>query len=360
MTYNIQTLAGGTARTLRRLAFVATSGAALALSSVAVSADDVADFYSGKTVTLINGFPTGGPAQASVEVFIKHLQNHIPGKPGVISQNMPGAGTLRAANYVANAADKDGLTMGLFSANVLLAHLWEQSGVEFDPREMGWLGSPTRRPTAIATFRTEAPAKTIQEAMEIETTVGSSGSGASSSVYARLMNSMLGTKFKLVLGYKGGPAIMLALEQGEIDGRLGYSWASLKRRYQSQLDDGTLHVLAQLAVIPDPELTEMGVPLILDLVEDDTDRKIMELVFGVEEMSRPYAVPPGTPEDRLAALRQAVTDTVNDPEYIAEVKAKLPDPIFLTTGEQVDAFIADAYALPEDVIADTIRIMRAE
>ena len=345
----------------RRLLLTASALTALSLTfGVAADADEVSDFYAGKTVTLINGFPPGGLAQASVDVFVKHLQNHIPGNPQVISENMPGAGTLRAANYVFNAADKDGTVIGLFSANILLAHLWQQTGVEFDPREVNWLGSPTRRPTAIALFRTDAPAKTFEEAMEVDTNIGSSGAGASTSVYARLLNSTVGTKFNLVLGYQGNPRILLALEQGEVHGLLGYSWASVKRRQGHLLDNGTLHVIAQLAIVPDPELTEMGVPLAIDYVEDEMDKRIMRLVFGVEEMSRPYALPPGVPEERVAALQQAVSDTVNDPAYIADVKANLPDPIFLSTGQEIADFIASAYDLPEAVIANAIQVMKGE
>lgn len=345
----------------RRTVMAAAVATALALAAgPAALADEVADFYAGKTVTLITGFPPGGPAQASLDVFVEHLQNHIPGNPQVVAQNMPGAGTLRAANYVFNAADKDGTVIGLFSANILLAHLWKQSGVEFDPREVNWLGSPTRRPTAIALFRTDAPAKTFEEAMQVETNIGSSGAGASSSVYARLLNATAGTKFNLVLGYEGNPRILLALEQGEIHGQLGYSWASVKQRQGHLLESGAWHVIAQLAIVPDPELTEMGVPMAIDYVDDPMDKRIMRLVFGVEEMSRPYALPPGVPANRVAALRQAVTDTVNDPAYIADVQAKLPDPVFLTTGAEIDAFIADAYGLPQEVIDNAIRIMSGD
>ncbi len=333
---------------LTGLGMVAVAGFAMMTS--AASADEVADFYKGKTITLINGFPTGGPAQASVNVFIKHLANHIPGKPKIVSKNQPGAGTLRAANFVFNAADKDGTVIGLFSAGALLAPLWNAKGAKYDPRTAGWLGSPTRRPTAIAFFRKDAPAKSWVEAKKIEMTVGSTGAGASSSAYARMLNATAGTKFKLVLGYKGGRRLNLALEQNEIHGRLGYSWASLKRREKHLLGSGVIHVIAQLAVKPDPELKAMGVPMAIDDIKDPIDKRIARTIFGVEEMSRPYAVPAGVPAARLAALRKAVADTVADPAYVAEVKAKLPDPIALTTGAEITKFINDAYGMPENVL----------
>jgi tripartite-type tricarboxylate transporter receptor subunit TctC len=320
----------------------------------------VADFYRGKTITLINGFVVGGPAQASELIFTKHLAKHIPGNPTIMSQSMPGAGTLRAANFVFNAAPKDGTVIGLFSPSALLTHLWKEPGAQFDPRQFGWLGSVTRRPTALALFRTDAPAKTFQEAMQAQSSVGSSGAGAPTSVYARLLNATTGTKFKLVLGYQGQPQILLAMEQGEVHGLLGYSWGSLKQELPHLLENKTFRVLAQLAVVPDPELTQMGVPMALDFVTDESNKRVLRLVFGVEEMSRPYAVPPGVPPQRLAALRKALEDTVNSPEYIAEIKRSLPDPVYLTTGEQIDEFLNEAYSLPQPVIDNAIKLMQEE
>lgn len=323
-------------------------------------ADEVADFYRGKTMTLVSGFVAGGPAQASIDVFLKHLQKHIPGNPTIVTDNMPGAGTLRAANYVFNAAPKDGTVFVLVSANALLAPLWEEEGAQFDPRTVNWLGSPTRRPTAIAFFRQDSGAETFEDAREMELSVGSTGAGAATSIYARLLNAMAGTKFNLVLGYDGNPRVMLAIEQGEVDGQLGYSWGSLKQGQPHLINDNIIRVLAQLSVVPDPELTAQGVPMVLDFVEDPDHKRILSLIFGLEEMQRPYAAPPGVPEERIAALQKAFVDTANDPEYMAEVAAVQPDPIFLTTGEEMAAFIAGAYELPADQVQETIRVMRGE
>lgn len=350
-------------RPSRVMKWVGAALTAILLSAVSppsAIADEVEDFYRGKTITLVSGFVAGGPAQASIDVFLRHLQKHIPGNPTIITDNMPGAGTLRAANYVFNAAPKDGTVIVLVSANALLAPLWQEEGAEFDPRTVGWLGSPTRRPTAIAFFRTDAPAQSFEQAREVELSVGSTGAGAATSVYARLLNAMAGTKFKLVLGYDGSPRVLLAIEQGEVDGQLGYSWGSLKSSQPHLIEDGIVQVLAQLSVVPDPELTEMGVPMVLDFVDEPDHKRILSLIFGLEEMQRPYAVPAGVPEERLAALRKALADTTSDPEYIAEVAAVQPDPIFLTSGEQMAAFIEDAYSLPEDQVQSTIALMRAE
>lgn len=344
-----------------RLARLGLLVALMATVSVSCTTDQSpGDFYAGKTIRVVNGFPAGGPAQAAVDLFFKYFPRHVPGNPTVVSENMPGAGTLRAANYLFNAAPRDGTVMGLVSANAMLAPLWQMAGADYDPREVNWLGSPQKRPTAIAFFRTDAPARTFEEARQTELAVGSSGAGASTSVYARLLNAMAGTRFRLVLGYEGNPRIMLAIEQGEVHGQLGYSWGSLKALNGHLLDQDIVHVLAQLSVVPDEELTAMGVPMVLDFVDDPDHRRILTYIFGLEEMSRPYSVPPGVPEDRVAALRQALVDTYNDPEFRAEWAATQADPLALTTGEAMTQFILDAYSLPPDRIAETSALIKGE
>ncbi len=344
-----------------RYARVGVSAAVLTVAVVLpTSAQNPEEFFAGKTITMINGFPAGGPAQAAVDLFFKYFPRHVPGNPTVVTENMPGAGTLRAANYLFNAAPKDGTVMGLVSANALLAPLWRMPGAEYDSREVNWLGSPQKRPTAIAFFRTDAPAGTFEEAQQVEMAVGSTGAGAVTAVYTRLLNAMAGTRFRLVLGYEGNPRIMLAIEQGEVHGLLGYSWGSLKARNANLLDDDIVRVLAQLSVVPDVELTAMGVPMALDFVDDPDQREILTYIFGLEEMSRPYSVPPGVPGDRVAALRQALVDTYNDSEFQAEWVATQADPLALTTGEAMTQFILDAYSLPEERIVETSALIRGE
>jgi len=309
-------------------------------------AEDPADFYRGKTISIIVGFSPGGGYDNSARVLSKHLGKYVPGHPRVIVQNMPGAGTLVAANHIYNAAPRDGTVIGIVSDLMTIGPLLEMTGAQFDPREIGWLGSLTTRGTALVLVRSDAPAVTVDEARENVVLIGASGPDGTST-YAYLMNEMFGTKFKVVLGYVGGTEINLAIERGEVHGRTGYDWASVKRDHPEWVANKFVTPMIQLALKPSPDLP--GVPLAADLVKTEAERQVLQLLFGYH-FQRTFSAPSGVPAERLAALRKAFKDVTTDPEFRKEAGVFMPQGVDYHSPEEITDFIARSYAMPPEVI----------
>ena len=343
---------------LKALALALLAAVQPAISAPAQAQEDTTAFYRGKTITVVVGFVAGASMDATARVLVGHLTKHIPGSPKYVIQNMPGAGSLIAANHVFNVSPKDGTVIGLFSETIPLAPLWKLKGTQYDPRQVGWIGSTAGRPTGLVLVRSDAPATTIQKATEVELIVGATGPGTPSAAYPRLLNALLDTKVRVVLGYSGGPAVNLAIERGELHGLLGWSWGSMNLEKPDWVKNKFVTVIAQLSRKPNPELA--GVPLIVDLAKTPDDRNIMDLVFRSQEMNRPFAAPPGLPPERLAALRKAFDETVVDPAFVEDVKRSLPDPLSVTSGLEMLDYINQGYATPEATIDRVSKIMALE
>jgi tripartite-type tricarboxylate transporter receptor subunit TctC len=318
------------------------------LLAVPAHAQSVAEFYKGKNVEIFVGYAASGGYDAAARVLARHIGKYIPGQPNVIVRNMPGAASVVAANHVNNVAPKDGTVIGIYADIMPVADLLKMPGVQFDPRTFGWIGSITSRGTPVLELRTDAPAKNFEEVKQKEVLIAAAGPDATSS-YAFLMNEILGTKLKVLMGYSGGSAdIDLAIERGEVHGRASADWSAMEATHPDWLKKNLVHPIVQLSMKADPNLK--GVPLAIDLAKSEEDREVMELVLGTNQYFRSFSVPSGVPADRLAALRDAFAKTMKDPEFIADFTKVSPSGLDVSTPEQIETYVKRVYTFPPKVI----------
>ena len=315
------------------------------------------NFYEGKQVTLLVGSGVGGGYDVYSRLVARHWPKHIPGKPTFVVQNMPSAGSLVATNTLANTSPRDGLTVGQvqnhMSVEPLMGVTGSLSNVKFDARQLNWIGSIAKEFPVIVVWHT-APIKTFKDVMTREMVLGASGTATSDSVYPRLMNEMIGTKFRVIDGYKDNPSMILATETGEIMGRGGWFLSSLMSTQGHQLSEGKLKILAQVALEKHPDLP--SVPLVTEFITDKDKRAKLEFSLSWLPMGRPFVAPPGVPADRLKVLRDSFMATARDPELLAEAK-KMKLEISPLTGEQTQSLVAKLYETPKDVVASVRAIM---
>jgi tripartite-type tricarboxylate transporter receptor subunit TctC len=332
---------------MRRALFL---GLLMLLASLPARAEDgVADFYRGRTVNVIVGYSAGGGYDTYTRILARHLGKHIPGNPTIVVQNMPGAGSLKLANYLYNVAPKDGATIGIFSRGMAMEPLIGMSNTQFDSSKFAWLGSGTSEVSVFVVWHA-APIKTFQDMLEKPFTVGGEGSGSDPDIYALLLKNAFGAKLKLISGYPGTAEVAIALERGEVDSRASWSWSSLKTLKPDWIRDKKVIFPVQLNLTRGKELPD--VPLILQFAKTEAQRQMLKLVLTRQEMARPYAAPPGVPEERKAALRKAFDETWADPELLAEMKARGQE-VNPVSGADVDKLVAELYATPKDVVAET-------
>jgi len=331
------------------LALVATAS----VFATPAPGEGVAEFYKGKTVSVVIGYPPGGGFDATARLLIRHMPRHLPGNPVMIARNMPGAGSLRAANYLFGVAPKDGTEFGIIGPSVPFGPLWSRDGVSFEATKFNWLGSLDRW-TSIAFVWHTAKAQTLDAAMRTEVVVGATGAGDMTVTFPRLTNALLGTKFRVVPGYQGTPDLSLAIERGEVEGRLGWCWDCLKLDKPNWVKEKKITVLLQFAFKKDPELPD--VPLVMDLVRNEADRQIMRLAFGNLEIARPFLAPPDVPADRIAALRSALEATARDPAFLEEAR-KLNMPISVASSREIETLLRDVYATPQPIVDRAAKII---
>ncbi len=309
-------------------------------------AQGVADFYRGKTLSMIIGSGAGGGSDVFSRVFSRYLTKHMPGHPRIIVQNLPAAGGVVAAQEIFNTAPRDGTVLGSVMRTIPFMPLLTEQKVSYDANKMNWLGSLNRETNVIVTWHT-SPSKTLDDIFRRRTVVGTSGFGSDSQVYTQLLNRTLGTKFDLVGGYKGGPEIDLAMERGEVEGRVSITWTSLKTGHVDWVKNHKVNVIAQLGLRRDPDLPD--VPNVLDLVRDPNDRQVFEFLFARQEAGRPYAAPPNVPADRIGALRQAFKAAADDPEFVADIEGRGGSVEFMPGGE-LQSLIAQLYETSPQVL----------
>ena len=319
--------------------------AASVLSPTSVRAQSVEEFYKGKSVNMLIGFSVGGGYDLYGRHLARHIGKHIPGNPTVVPQNMSGAGSLRAANFIYSAAPKDGTAFGTFARTTGINPLLE-SGATFDGTKFTWLGSVTDDVSTCVTWHT-SPVKTWKDFLEKPTTLGGQGPSSEPDIFARLYKNVFGAPVKLVAGYPGTNEIMLAMERGEVEGLCGLSWSTIKGRHTQWLRDKKINIIVQASFKLLPELT--GVPLVLHQTTDIEKLQILRLFLGAQEMARPFAAPPGIPEDRKAALIAAFEATMKDPEFLAEAE-KMNLDVNPVSAKELDQLLAEAYATPKDVL----------
>ena len=292
------------------------------MSTIPASAQSVDEFYKGKTVQIVVGFGAGASYDTYARILAEHIGRHIPGNPKTIVVNMEGAGSLRVANWLYNAASKDGTVFGMSSrAAPFAALIGTQGGTSFDPTQYNWIGSANNEVSTCVAWHTAA-VKTFDQLRDTELIIGGDGPSADGEQFARVMNALFGTKIKIVSGYPGGNAINLAVERGEVQGRCGWSWSGIVAERKQWIDEKKINVLVQFGLNRHPDLP--NVPSILDYAKTDEQKQILQLVLARQPLGRPFFAPPGVPADRADALRAAFMATMADPQFAAAAqKSKL-------------------------------------
>jgi tripartite-type tricarboxylate transporter receptor subunit TctC len=310
--------------------------------------DDVAKFYAGRNVDLYIGSTAGGGYDSYARLVARHLGAHIPGHPTVVPINMPGAGSNKLAYFLSSVAPKDGTAFGALMPGAITEPLIGDKPVKDDPRKFNYVGSANNE-LNICIVRADAPVKTFEETFTHEVRIAASASGGSTRDYPAVLDNILGTKFRLVMGYPGSREMMLALEQGEVQGMCGIALSSFAEAEPDWIPSGKMVVLAQEAIKGDPGLTAKGVPRTLDFAKTSEQKQLLELLYSELQFGRPYVLPPGVPADRVAALRQAFAATMQDPALRADAKrVRLTiDPV---SGDDVQALVAKMYATPKPIV----------
>ena len=310
-------------------------------SGTAVSQQAVEDFYRGKKIDLIIGYSPGGTYDLYARLVARHLADFIPGKPLIVPRNMPGAGSRAAANWVYNVAPKDGTVLATADQSLSLEQAAGDKRINFDTRKFIYIGNPNVENNTTAAWAASG-IKTIDDAKKREVTAGATG-GSTSSQYPKAMNALLGTRFKIVLGYPGGNDINLAMERGEVDVRGSNSWSSWKTTRPDWVAQKKINILVQIGLTKAPDLPD--VPLLMDLGANDEDRQLLRVMSASTQIGRPIFTAPDVPADRVAALRKAFDTMVHDPAFIAEAKQAKFD-IEPTTGEAMQKIVTEMMAIP--------------
>ena len=318
----------------------------ICISSSSAAQDAVADFYRGKQVTIMVGFTAGGSSSLYAQALARHMGRYLPGSPNFIVQHVPGAGGLVVANTIANTVTRDGTAFAITGRTAAIEPLLGNANAKFDGRKFGWLGTANVEYTTCLAWHT-APVKTLQDAMAKELIVSGTGSDATEVVWPKAANKLLGTKFKIVLGYPGSTEMLLALERGEVEGNCGLGWTFIKLRKADWLRDKKINVLFQWSLRSHPDIPD--VPLIIDRARTPEDRKVFEFLFAPQEMGRPFFAPPGVPPERLAALRLAFERTLKDSQFLADAD-KMGLEVQHVGGEAIEKLLERLYASPKEVI----------
>lgn len=327
-----------------RAASLLAVGASLAGAVAMASHAQAQDFFAGKQVTYIVGAATGGGYDNLARVTARHLGRHLPGNPTFVVQNMPAGNSVAAANHIFNVAAKDGTAIALLQRGMLLAHLISTAGIQFDVQKFNWLANLNSE-TGLVLVLSNQPHQTAKDLFERELIVGAS-TGIDPELSPRIYNALIGTKFKIVTGYRGTTEIALAMERGEVQGIGDWSWSSLKAAKPQWIKDNQVRILLQGALEKDPELP--NVPNALDFVKNDVDRQAMELYFSQKTVARPVVAPPGVPAARIAEWRKAFSALGTDKAFLEEVeKSRLE--VSITSGEYVTKVINMVASAPENV-----------
>jgi tripartite-type tricarboxylate transporter receptor subunit TctC len=331
--------------------------AAVALALIAASsghAESVAEFYKGKTVDLYIGYSVGGAYDLYARMIAKHIGRHIPGNPTVLPKNMEGAGSLRLANWLYNVAPKDGSAMAIIGRGTGFDPLLGNNKAQFDGTKFTWIGSANNEVSICVAWHTSGITK-FDDLLTKELVVGGTSSSADTDQFPKIVNGVLGTKMRVVTGYPGGNEVGLAMERGEVQGRCGWSWSSVKSTHQKWIDEKKFTILLQLALDKHPDLP--NVPLVIDLAKTQEQRQILRLIFARQVMGRPFLAPPNVPADRADALRKAFMDTMTDRDFLADTeKAKME--INPVAGDKLQELVKEIYATPKK-LADEAAAMIA-
>jgi len=324
-------------------AFAGTTAVCVALS-FNVHAQSAQDFYKNKQIRMIIGHQVGNDYDLAGRFLARYLAKHIPGEPTIIVQNMPAAASIAATNFLYAQAPRDGTVFGSFSRNVPSQALMGQANLEADPRRFVWLGA-TSLPARVCVRWFTVPIKSPADLFTQEFIVGGAGAGSSLSILPTVFNHVLGTKFRLVLGYKGTTDTVLAIERGEVQGACA-SYGQF-RVYEQLIRDGKLVFLLRAEESPIPEIPD--VPSIFDYAKTSEQRQLMRFIFSSTEFGRPYVFPPDVPKERIEIMRKAFAAALEDPVLIAEA-AKMKMDMTYRPPDHLERLVTSLYETPPDLI----------
>jgi tripartite-type tricarboxylate transporter receptor subunit TctC len=322
----------------------------------ALAQDAVEQFYKSRQVTVIVGSSPGGGYDIYARLLARHIGKYIPGHPSTVVSNMPGAASNAMIAHVYNVAPKDGTFIGAPQNSAIMDALFDNllgnaKRLRHDATKLIHIGSATTD-HYVCIARSDAPVKAFRDALTRELLIGASQPGTSTRDFPAMLNNLAGAKIRQVAGYPGTREITLAIEKNEVQGLCGFSWSSLNAQKPDWIKSGFVRVIVQEHDKGNPEINKMGVPLAVDFATSPENRKIMELVYSSETFGRPYFVPPGVPNDRVAALRKAFLETMKDPELLADAQriGLAIDPI---SGEDLQALAARVFATPVPFVEKT-------
>jgi hypothetical protein len=326
--------------------------ASLALTPV--RAQSPAEFYKGRTIDLYIGTSVGGAYDGYGRMLARHMSKHMPGNPTLVPKNMEGGGGMRLANFLYNAAARDGTVFAVFNRGTAFDPLLGNRNAQFEATKFNWVGSTNDEVSICATWHTTG-VTTLAQLTAKELVVGATGPSGDTYQFPKITNGVLGTRFKIISGYPGGNDVDLAMERGEVQGRCGWSWTSVKATHRPWLDRKLINVVFQMGLSKHPDLPD--IPLILDFARTDEERAIFRLMFARQVMAWPFATPPGVPQDRVAALRRAFMDTMKDSEFLADAN-KGNFEIRPVSGDDIQKLMADIYATPPAIAQKTMRLLQ--
>ncbi|OGA18447.1 MAG: hypothetical protein A3H32_19250 [Betaproteobacteria bacterium RIFCSPLOWO2_02_FULL_63_19] len=327
-------------------AALAVLGLAAIAAAGPVAADSVSDFYRGKTVTIWVGYSPGGGYDVYARTFARHWGKHLPGNPEFIVKNRTGAGSMLVANELYNILPKDGTALGVIGRGMPQEKLLGNDQAKFQSNKFTWIGSANNEVSVCVSW-----AKTgITKFADLKTRgmiVGGTGEGADTDTFPKVLNNVLGTKLKLVTGYPGGTDVLFAMEKGELEGRCGYSWSSVKTMHSDWLRDKTINVLVQMSTEKHPDIP--NVPFVMDLAENDEQKQVLEFIYARQAWGRPFLAPPGVPADRVKALQDSFMAVTKDPAFLADAKKQKLE-INPISGPRIAEMISKMYQAPLQVV----------
>lgn len=338
---------------IKRIAVAAVFSGLVSVTGASAQ-DSVAGFYKGKAVNILVGSAPGGGYDLYARHVARHMGKHLPGNPDFVVQNMPGAGGLIAANTLYTRSPRDGSTIAHLQGPLSIRQIAGARNVQYDMRQFGWLGSANNTSNVcVVSPRTEV--KTTKDLLTREIIIG--GTGGSTTYIPSFLNTVTGTKFKVVAGYKSTSDIVIAIERGEVEGLCGWGWDSAKGNAKSFLERGVIRVGLDVGLSPHPELSKQGVPFVMDLVSDETSRRLLEFAFSYLVYIRPFVAPPELPADRLKALQDAFALTLKDAAFLAEAEKSDVEVNFVSPAE-VKKALGAAFDAPDKVKQNAIASLK--
>lgn len=333
---------------IKKFALFAGAGVMTALMAVPpVSADAVSDFYKRKRITIYVGYSPGGGYDRYSRTLARYFGKNMPGKPRMVVKNRPGAGGMILANEVYNSLPQDGSVIGAIGRGLPTEPLLGNKEAKFDGRKFNWLGSMNNEVSLCVAWHT-IPVNFWQDMKTRGLVVGGTGAGADTDTFPLVINNILGTKMKLVTGYPGGNDINFAIERGELEGRCGWSWSSIKTTRAKWLKEDKIKLLLQMSTAKHPELPD--VPFVMDFAPTNRDVQVLKMIYARQLWGRPFMVGPGVPKARVDALKAAFIKTMKDPNFIKDAKKQKLENAWID-GERVQKGITELYNYPKDVIA---------